>query len=98
MVLLCFTGGCRSLDETVPPVERIGVGESAVVAELEAGRVIYLVDCAKCHVPEPVAKYTWGRWEEILAKMVPETKLSAEESSRLAAYIKAVLHRPRPKR
>ena len=52
--------GCAapSWDRVAPPVEMLVLGDaiddSERKAALERGRMVYLVDCSKCHVPEPI--------------------------------------------
>lgn len=58
-------------------------------SEEESGRMVYATKCTRCHAAKNVSSYTFGQWESILKKMVPNAKLSNDEESQVVAYIKA---------
>ncbi len=84
---------CVSLETAAPRVAELAGGVTASVAALEAGRILYVGRCAKCHAVEPVAKYGAGEWESILPDMAERTKLSVGETAQLRAYVDAALAR-----
>ena len=84
--------GCLSMDVAVPPVAAlVPDADGARRTELERGRTIYLTDCARCHSPEPVRRYSPTRWAEILEEMLGETRIDGPGSAALRAYITTVL-------
>lgn len=80
--------GCVSLEQIAPPVGALASSHSVQVA---VGRDLYITKCAKCHAPEPVIRYSAERWKEIIPDMAEETKLTAEETAAVGAYVMAVL-------
>lgn len=91
------TSACLTLEQAAPLVETLNrQGTQSSPAQLALGRDIYITKCAKCHSVEPVHKYPEGEWvHKILPEMNEETKLNAEESAAVKAYILAVLKTPR---
>src|SRR5205823_6412014 len=84
--------GCVSLDKAAPPVSSFaGHVPASERAVLEKGRDIYVTKCAKCHVPEPVARYSLSHWTKILPEMSHDAKLTASETDSVRAYVVAVL-------
>jgi hypothetical protein len=89
--------GCQSerLNVTVPvvqpPLVQAGARRGVPVQRIRAGRAIYLLQCARCHAPEPVARYSAEDWASILPGMARKTRLTAQEESDLTAYVNAVM-------
>ena len=89
--------GCvaTSWDRVAPPVDVLAAAGMADVpgqrAALERGRMVYLVDCSKCHVPEPILAYSVQDWGHILPEMIEETSLTAEKEADLRRYVESVL-------
>lgn len=73
-----------SLDQIAP------LPTSSSNSTLARGRDIYITKCAKCHSPEPVARYSKTRWHEIMPEMVEETNLNAEDAAAVMAYVLAI--------
>jgi mono/diheme cytochrome c family protein len=88
--------GCANLAEVAPPVTpaMVGVSGGASVESLGEGRRIFTRECTSCHSADPVSKYTFPEWREIVADMSERTKLSADEERALLAYIQAALKAP----
>ncbi len=91
--LLCFVG-CQTLEEMAPPV--VGVGFQIVserhrvdLSMLELGRQVYVSDCSRCHSLEPIARYSVKRWRTILPRMTRQTRLNAEQTKAVEAYVMA---------
>lgn len=80
--------GCRSLDQIAPPVSVVVTHPND---KLSLGRELYVTKCAKCHAPEPILEYSASKWEEIVADMAEETKLTDHETSAVHDYVMAVL-------
>ncbi len=87
--------GCASLEELAPLV-----GEEAVrLAEIkgidpqriEGGRAVYVTQCARCHIPEWVGRYSAAQWRQTLPRMTPRAKLTHQEAADLEAYIMTTL-------
>ena len=62
-----------------------------VGADLRHGRTIYVTDCARCHRPEPVTRYTEAQWLKTLPWMSGEASLSPREAADLKAYVLVTL-------
>lgn len=93
LTMVCAAlSGCQSLDQIAPPVAVIA-GERPADS-LALGRELYVGKCTKCHAPEPVRKYPAAKWEDIIADMANETKLSPHETAAVRDYVMAVLARP----
>lgn len=90
---LALTIGCLSIDQIAPPVDpilqEIGRRDGIDAERLEAGRRIYLTDCARCHTPEPIGRYSAEKWQSILPRMFLETKLDEGREATLQAYVQA---------
>ncbi len=83
--------GCQTLEQMAPPV---GPDFLVVAAQrgmepttLEAGRQLYITDCARCHSVEPISRYSAARWRQILPRMARETKLDDSEKAAVEAYV-----------
>jgi len=89
--------GCvaTSWDRVAPPVDVLAAGGVADAAgqraALERGRMVYLVDCSSCHVPEPILAHSREDWKDILPEMIEETTLTAAEEADLRLYVESVL-------
>ncbi len=86
-------GSCVSLEQAAPPVAMLPASAcSGPVGQLEHGREIYLTKCAKCHRVEPILHFPREKWvHEILPEMSEETKLNADETAAVRAYVMSVL-------
>ena len=90
-LLLCgavMMGGCANLETVAPPVNTL-TGRGKDTASLEGGRRIYLENCTRCHVPEPVQKFCSARWPGIIEDMGARSHLSAEQHRAVLAYVLA---------
>lgn len=78
--------GCAStnLDLAAPP-------PAADSPLLVRGRRIYVTNCAKCHAPEPVKKYSAAEWQTIMPEMVEETNLKSADAAAVTAYVRWAL-------
>lgn len=78
--------GCKSTPKAVPTVAALNVAGMDSAA-LERGRRIYLTDCARCHAPEPIGKYSIAEWHEIMPPMIELTKLDAQAAHDVNLYV-----------
>lgn len=89
--MLSLFSGCMSLEEMAPPVEArfqmVASRQNVDTATLELGREIYLSDCVKCHGVEPIGRYSAEHWREIMPRMTKESKLNAQRSEAVRAYV-----------
>jgi mono/diheme cytochrome c family protein len=92
--LMAFIG-CQTLDQLAPPVGELALREASssnVPAEsLERGRTIYISQCARCHTPEPVTRYSEAQWRETLPRMSMEAMLTAQETADVRDYVMVTL-------
>lgn len=73
---------------TTMPVDNMPIAPNKP-SEEETGSTVFLSKCTKCHAAKTVSNYTFPQWEQILKKMIPNAKLSADEESQVVAYIRA---------
>ena len=87
--------GCATMEQLAPPVEGLVLREAALAgipaADLERGRAIYVTQCAQCHRPEPVDRYSEAQWKRTLPWMKGLAALSAEEAADLEKYVMVTL-------
>ncbi len=79
---------CAGIETVAPPAAKLAA-RGRDTAQLEAGRVVYLENCTRCHTPEPVRKYTAAQWPGIIAEMADQTKLTPEQHRAVLAYVLA---------
>jgi mono/diheme cytochrome c family protein len=101
LLAACVASGCHSfpylvglktvpVEDAAPLVSRVDP-TSAPASQLEAGRRIYVGQCAHCHKPMPISEFTSDDWTgKIIPQMSKKAKLTPDETKSLAAYIVAV--------
>ena len=62
---------------------------SFIAANLETGKALLAVRCARCHDQPDPAKYDSNRWERILGRMIPRARLNRIEANDVKAYVMA---------
>ncbi len=74
-----------------PPVSQLASPDATHTSQWEAGRAIYIGECAGCHKPKPIQDFAIDEWK---GKIIPDesvkAKLTPEQTQSLAAYIMAV--------
>ena len=87
--------GCATIEELAPPVGGLTMREGKTMGvsadNLERGRAIYITQCARCHSPEPVTRYTEAQWRETLPRMSHESMLTDQEAADVRDYVMATL-------
>ncbi|RYY55692.1 MAG: hypothetical protein EOO09_09510 [Chitinophagaceae bacterium] len=68
-----------------PPVKIEPVTGS--MFENEAGRVIYVTKCAKCHEAKPVDHWNQTDWQPILKSMIKKSRLDSTENFQVRLYV-----------
>ena len=67
-------------------------GEASVTYsadQLNAGKMIFTGNCAKCHgIKEPETR-TAAQWDKILNRMIPKAKLNEADGKLVRAYVMA---------
>jgi len=84
--------GCLTVEQMAPPVSpEFSLNGTNVVtlAALEEGRDVYLSDCTRCHSVEPIDRYSIDRWNDIIERMGPRSRLDETRTGALRAYIVA---------
>ncbi len=84
---------CAGIETAAPPVATLAA-RGRDTAQLEAGRVVYLENCTRCHTPEPVRKYSAARWPGIIAEMADQTKLTPAQHRAVLSYVLAATATP----
>jgi mono/diheme cytochrome c family protein len=94
-IAIAIAVGCYAaplpLTVLVPPVDRLP-DSSASVADLEAGRDIYLSSkkCARCHTPKAVYSYSKKEWAyAVMPRMGKKAELTHTEYDEVLAYVEA---------
>ncbi len=79
------------------PDPQMAGGDDGRLAELRAGRSLYVNKCGGCHSLIRVDRFDDARWSEEVAEMVKlkKVRLSAEDQTRLLGYLAAAGRRPR---
>ena len=97
-----WTAGCQSfpywggpkqepVNQTAPPVSQLGAPDETLASQWEAGRAIYVGECAGCHKPKPIQEFAIDQWKgKIIPGMSVKAKLSPEQTQSLAEYVMAV--------
>lgn len=79
---------CAPLERAAPRVETLTLPKGSDVKLLTEGREIYATACTKCHGPARIYKRSDEKWaQKIIPTMCVKSKLTAEQSHALAAYI-----------
>jgi hypothetical protein len=88
-LLIAGSAGCAgiALTDTAPPVNPAMTGSSIDTKSLSSGRQRYLTRCARCHVAQPVRKYSREQWELLLPGMSGLSKLNTNQTAELRAYV-----------
>ncbi len=92
---LAALAGCAAY---VPePDARMAGGDEGRLADLRAGRRLYVDKCAGCHSLIPVDRFDASRWKEEVLEMqrLKKVRLGADEQSRLLLYLAAAGDRAR---
>lgn len=83
--------GCAAIEDLAPPVSaatlRLAASRGVAPESPVRGRELYITSCARCHRPEPVARYGIEQWRQILPRMLAESKLGEEEAEAVEAYV-----------
>ena len=95
LTAVLVVAGCASLEELAPLVGKEAVRLAEIEGidpqRIEGGRAIYVTQCARCHTPEWVGRYSAAQWHQTLPRMTPRAKLSHQEAADLEAYIMTTL-------
>jgi hypothetical protein len=94
LALAALTGCATYLPE---PDAQMAGGDEGRLAELRAGRSLYVQKCSGCHALIPVDRFDDARWTAEVAEMVELSKvrLGAQDQAQLLGYLTAACHRPR---
>jgi mono/diheme cytochrome c family protein len=94
-LLALIVVGCATMEQIAPPVDALAASrpelDGPALERLQAGRALYVTECARCHRPEWVTNYTRDEWSTIMPRMVAETKLGPDDRRAVEAYVEAVL-------
>lgn len=63
------------------------VTSTATLADLQAGRVLYINTCGRCHALHSPDSYTASRWKTIVSSHAGRINLSATETAQLLKYV-----------
>ncbi len=82
---------CATIEQLAPPVDGLVLRQATLEQlppeSLRGGRSIYITQCAQCHRPEPIGRYTEGQWKKILPRMGGQTTISAAQAADLEQYV-----------
>ena len=65
----------------------LAVAMGVIADDVRNGRMIYIDNCARCHRPEAVTRYTETQWQKILPWMSDQAQLSPEDAAAVKAYV-----------
>jgi cytochrome c5 len=63
------------------------VSNSVTLAELQAGRRLYIDKCSSCHALYLPQKYTSRDWHHWVNKMAPKAKVDSAEREKILNYV-----------
>lgn len=63
------------------------VTSSATLADLQAGRSIFINSCGKCHSLYSPDSYTAANWKSIVPNMASRAGLSATQTAQVTKYV-----------
>jgi cytochrome c5 len=63
--------------------ERLKISAS----EMEHGKMLYESKCGKCHKLHEVNKFSYDKWNKVLARMVPKAKLEGDDAKHVEGYV-----------
>jgi hypothetical protein len=63
---------------------------SVTMEELKKGHTIYYSSCTNCHGAKNISDRSEEQWVNVLDKMAPKAKLSAEEKDAVWKYVMSV--------
>jgi hypothetical protein len=55
--------------------------------ELEDGRLVYMMDCSKCHALDAPERFSEEQWRRIVPEMAKSAKISPRASDLLLDYL-----------
>lgn len=95
IAILILVIGCAGIEQLAPPVGEPALQEAVamglVADDVRNGRTIYIDNCARCHRPEAVTRYTETQWQKILPWMSDQALLSPEDAAAVKAYVLVTL-------
>jgi hypothetical protein len=92
---LAALAGCSTY---VPEPDRLMAGgDEGRLADLRAGRALYVTKCSGCHSLLPVDRFDAARWAAEVEEMskLKKVRLTPEDQARLLQYLAAASERPR---
>ena len=91
IAILVLVIGCAGIEQLAPlvgePALQEAVAMGLVADDVRNGRTIYIDNCARCHRPEAVTRYTETQWQKILPWMSDQAQLSPEDAAAVKAYV-----------
>lgn len=61
---------------------------TASLADLTAGRTLYMNNCNRCHQLHSPDEFSANRWDGILSVMAPRTSMTSDEVALVGKYLK----------
>ncbi|HLY12095.1 MAG TPA: hypothetical protein VKW04_22525 [Planctomycetota bacterium] len=95
ILALAALAGCATY---VPePDALMAGGDEGRLADLRAGRQLYVHKCGGCHSLIPVDRFDGARWAAEVEEMqrLKKVRLSSDDQARLLLYLSAAHDRPR---
>lgn len=75
--------------EPYTPTEAVASAHGSKMADLNAGRTLFIAHCDKCHKLPMADKHDAAGWQITLSRMAPKAKLTSLESEQLLKYLAA---------
>src|SRR4029434_4622173 len=87
LVAICV-GGCETSKNLQDGANDIPVAGPGVAPEtVAAGRNVYVVKCARCHLFHNTAEYSDADWRDWMRKMSRKARLTADQESLVGDYL-----------
>jgi hypothetical protein len=86
-VLVLALAGCMA--HVPPPTQEMAGGDESRLADLRAGRELYLAKCGGCHRLYDVESHSGREWKEQVEEMLSRKKvrLTGAEAAQLVLYL-----------
>ncbi len=91
ILLAAMLSGCsKSLSTNTDSLYKpaaADVTSTATLADLEAGRTIFINNCGRCHNLYSPDSYAPSNWKTIIPAMAPRAGLSSTQASQVTKYV-----------
>lgn len=81
----CSPKATKAISETSST--KTSTGTDYTAEQLDAGKTIFIGNCARCHGLKTPESRTPEQWDKVLKRMIPKAKLNEEDGKLVKAYL-----------